>query len=50
MESVKSFCDVASICVVVGTLLGYLPALAAVFTLIWTGMQIYDRIKFGRRK
>ena len=34
--------DVVSIGVVVGTLSQVLPAVAALFTIIWTGFRIYE--------
>jgi hypothetical protein len=34
--------DVASFGVVVGTLAGALPAIAALFTIIWTAIRIYE--------
>jgi hypothetical protein len=34
--------DLASFGVVVGTLAGALPAIAALFTIIWTAIRIYE--------
>ena len=33
--------DVAAAGAMLGSLMGYLPALAALFTIIWTGIRIY---------
>lgn len=41
-ESTKSIGDAASIVTVVGTLADILPSLAALFTIIWTGVRIYE--------
>lgn len=34
--------DIASITVAVGTVFKWLPAVAAIFTIIWTGIRIYE--------
>lgn len=34
--------DVISVSTVVGTLMGLLPSMAALFTIIWTGIRIYE--------
>lgn len=34
--------DVLSLGVVVGTILSYLPAIAALFTIVWTAIRIYE--------
>ena len=41
-EQVKSLGDAASVITVVGTLADVLPSLAALFTIIWTGVRIYE--------
>lgn len=41
-ESTKSIGDAASVVTVVGTLADILPSLAAIFTIIWTGVRIYE--------
>lgn len=38
----KAVGDVASIATVVGTLTNVLPAIAALFTIIWTAIRIYE--------
>lgn len=39
---VKLVADGAAVATVAGTLIGLLPPVAALFTIIWTGIQIYD--------
>jgi len=41
-ETAKSVADAASVLTVVGTLMEVLPAVAAVFTIVWTGIRIYE--------
>jgi FtsH-binding integral membrane protein len=41
-ETAKAVTDAASIATVVGTLTEVLPAMAAIFTIIWTGIRIYE--------
>ena len=41
-ETVKQIADGLSVVTVVGTLAGILPAVAALFTIIWTGIRIYE--------
>jgi hypothetical protein len=41
-EAIKQGVDAVSIVTVVGTLAGILPAIAALFTIIWTGIRIYE--------
>ena len=41
-ESTKAIGDAASVVTVVGTLADILPSLAALFTIIWTGVRIYE--------
>lgn len=38
----KTFLDVASVLTVTGALFDMLPAVAAVFTIVWTGIRIYE--------
>jgi len=35
---------------VVASLLGWLPPIAAGLSIIWVGIQIYDRWKYGPKK
>ena len=41
-EVVKSIGDVLSIVTVVGTLIEMLPSVAAIFTIVWTGIRIWE--------
>ena len=41
-EQLKHLGDVLSIGTVLGTIAGYLPAIAALVTIIWTGLRIYE--------
>jgi len=41
-EGIKHVGDAVSIVTVVGTLANVLPAIAAMFTIIWTGIRIYE--------
>jgi hypothetical protein len=41
-ESAKHLVDIASVATVVGTLAEMLPSIAAVFTIIWTGIRIWE--------
>lgn len=41
-EHVKQLGDVISIGTVVGTIAGYLPAVAAAITIVWTLIRIYE--------
>ena len=38
----KAVGDIASIATVLGTLTNVLPAIAALFTIIWTAIRIYE--------
>jgi hypothetical protein len=41
-EGIKHVTDAISVLTVIGTLAQILPAIAAVFTIIWTGFRIYE--------
>jgi hypothetical protein len=41
-ESIKHVTDAVSVMTVIGTLADVLPAIAALFTIIWTGFRIYE--------
>ena len=41
-EQTKAVVDVLSIGAVVSTLLGWLPGIAAIFTILWTGIRIWE--------
>jgi len=41
-ESTKHLLDATSIFTAIGTLLSWLPQIAALITIIWTGIRIYE--------
>ena len=41
-ETVKHAVDAVSVVTVVGTLMEILPAVAALFTIVWTVIRIYE--------
>jgi len=41
-ETVKHVVDVLSVITVIGTLVDMLPSIAAIFTIIWTGIRIWE--------
>ena len=41
-DTVKHVADGVSVVTVVGTLAGVLPSIAAIFTIVWTGIRIYE--------
>lgn len=47
-EGTKHLIDAASIVTVLGTLVEMLPSVAALFTIIWTGIRIYETDTFQR--
>ncbi len=53
-ETAKAVTDAASVVTVVGTLMEILPAVAAIFTIVWTGIRIYEtetvQKMFGKSK
>jgi len=52
-EALKHVLDALSVATVVGALVNVLPAIAALFTIVWTGIRIWesDTVQswFGRR-
>lgn len=44
-DGAKHLLDFLSISVAVGTLVSFLPSLAALLTVVWTGLRIYDWIE-----
>lgn len=42
MEGMKPAGDILSIGVVLATLASWLPSIAAIFTIIWTAIRIYE--------
>ncbi len=53
-EHVKQIGDALSISTVVGTLANLLPAIAAILTIVWTAIRIWEtdtvQMIFGRKK
>jgi len=51
-DSTKHVVDALSVATVLGTLVEFIPAIAALFTIVWTGIRIWetDTVKrlFGR--
>ena len=41
-EHTKNFIDGASIVTVLGTIMNWLPAVAALFSIVWTAIRIYE--------
>lgn len=41
-DNEKTVLDMASVFTVVGTLMDVIPTVAAIFTIIWTGVRIYE--------
>jgi len=41
-ETIKQTIDAASVVTVVGTLMDVLPAIAALFTIVWTVIRIWE--------
>ncbi len=44
-QQLKAIIDLTSLSTLIATLLGWLPNVAALFTLVWTGIQIYEYFK-----
>jgi hypothetical protein len=44
VETVKHIADGVAVVTAVGTLMQLLPAVAALFTIVWTGMRITEMI------
>lgn len=53
-ETGKMILDALSVVTVIGTLIDMLPSIAAVFTIIWTGIRIWEtetvQRMIGRKK
>ena len=41
-EGAKHVIDLLSVTTVLGALMGILPSIAALFTIVWTGIRIYE--------
>lgn len=52
-ETAKHVVDALSVLTVVGTLVEMLPSIAAIFTIVWTGIRIWEtetvQNMFGRK-
>ena len=44
IENLKQIGDALSMATVVGALVDVLPAIAAVFTIVWTSIRIYETV------
>lgn len=44
-DGAKHLLDLLSISIAVGTLVNFLPSLAALLTIVWTGLRIYDWVE-----
>ena len=42
MDRFKTTIDIAAGANMIATIVGWLPAIAALFTIVWTGIQIYS--------
>jgi hypothetical protein len=49
-DQAKAVADAASIAVAFSTVLKLLPAIAALFSIVWTGLRIYDWFADRRKK
>jgi uncharacterized protein HemY len=47
-DTIKPAVDIVSISTVVGTIAGFLPAIAALFTIVWTIIRICETRTFRR--
>jgi len=47
-ESAKHVVDVISVGTVAGTIAGVLPSVAAIFTIVWTAIRIYETDTFRK--
>lgn len=54
VETLKAAADALSVVTVIGTLINVLPSIAAIFTIVWTGIRIWEtdtvRNLFGRKE
>ena len=47
-EQVKHVTDAAAVGITVGAVVGWLPAVAALFTIVWTAIRIYESVTVQR--
>ena len=50
MDHVKPYLDGAAVLNAFATLMGWLPTIAAALSIIWLGIQIYDRFRPKAKK
>ena len=50
IQEIKTIIDVTSLTTVIATIIGWLPPLAALASIIWTSLQIYDWYKKRKQK
>jgi hypothetical protein len=48
-EQIKAVLDWSAVGAAVGTIAGWLPPLAALLSIVWLGIQIFDRLMRGPR-
>ena len=41
-DSVKQLLDALSVLTAIGALMSFIPSVAALFTIVWTGIRIYE--------
>lgn len=46
-DLIRHILDAISVGVIFSTIVGWLPSIAALLSIIWLGIQIYDRVKNG---
>lgn len=49
-DNLTSFLNWVAGGTVIGTLIGLLPSIAAAFSIVWIGIQIYDRWRHGPKR
>ena len=48
--TLKAILDVLSYITAVSVLSGVLPPIAATMSIVWIGVQLYDRVKYGPKQ
>ncbi|MDP3909041.1 MAG: hypothetical protein Q8Q14_01500 [Gemmatimonadales bacterium] len=49
-DYIKTWIDWAAVGTAITTVAGWLPPLAALFSIAWLGWQMYDRLRYGPRR
>jgi hypothetical protein len=49
-QNIKYVLDAVSVALIAAAYSGFVTHLAAFFSIIWLGLQIYDRIKYGPKR